>query len=133
MGLGDRELHALVGADGPAEDHALARVGHGLLDEPAAVTDRLRPDQDALGVHAIEDVGEPLTRLADQAVARDLDVVEEERVRRVVHHHPERANLEAFEVTDVGEEDREAVRPPLDLIDRRRPRQEQHEVRLEHA
>src|SRR6266540_2556723 len=33
--LGDRELPPLVGADGLAEDHALARIGYRLLDEPA--------------------------------------------------------------------------------------------------
>src|SRR3989442_9094590 len=41
--LGDRELHALVRADRPAEDDPLARVGHRLVDEPPAVPDRLRP------------------------------------------------------------------------------------------
>src|SRR5207247_2595936 len=47
VGLGDRELHALVGAERLAEEHALARVRDGPLHEPAAVADRFRRDQDA--------------------------------------------------------------------------------------
>src|SRR4030081_2694658 len=37
----DRELHALVGADGPAEDDALVRVRDRLLDEPARIAERV--------------------------------------------------------------------------------------------
>ena len=66
----DRELHALVRADRPAEDDALRRVARRPLDEPAAVADALGGDQDPLGVHAVEDVAEALALLADQRVAR---------------------------------------------------------------
>ena len=38
--LGDRELHALVRADRPVEDHALAAYARRLLDEETAVADR---------------------------------------------------------------------------------------------
>ena len=36
IGARDRELHALVLADRPAEHHALLGVGRRLVDEPAA-------------------------------------------------------------------------------------------------
>jgi hypothetical protein len=55
-GLGDRELHALVLADRPVEDDALAGVAAGAFDEPVAVADALGGDQRALGVEAVEDV-----------------------------------------------------------------------------
>src|SRR5207253_508662 len=50
MGLRNRELHALVCADRSPEYHARAAVATGPLNEPAAVADRLRGDQDPLGV-----------------------------------------------------------------------------------
>ena len=40
-GLGDGKLYALVLTDGATENHALARIVRGLLDEPARVTDAL--------------------------------------------------------------------------------------------
>jgi len=64
-----------------------------------------RESEDALGVHPVQDVVKPLALDADQALRRDLDVVEEQRVRRVVHHHPERPHLEPLEVADVDQED----------------------------
>ncbi|KAI1690622.1 hypothetical protein DdX_22385 [Ditylenchus destructor] len=44
------ELHALVLADGPAENHALLRVLRDPVDEPVAVADALGRDQRALRV-----------------------------------------------------------------------------------
>src|SRR5205823_136600 len=56
IGPGDGELHALVLADGPAEDLSLFGVGSGCLDEPVAVADALGCDEDPLGIHAVQDV-----------------------------------------------------------------------------
>ena len=133
MGPGDRELHPLVGADRPAEDHALVRVADRLLDEPLSVADRVGGDEDPLGVHAVEDIAEPLALLADQAGGGDLHVVEEEGVGGVVHHHAERPHLEPAGLPDVDEEDREPVGLPGDVGERSRAGEQQHEVRLEDA
>jgi hypothetical protein len=133
VGPGDRELHALVGADWLAEDHALPGIGDRLVGEPAAVPDGLRGDQDALGVHAGQDVREALAFLAHQAVSRDRRVVEEERVGRVVHHHAQWSDLEALEAADVDQEHAEAVGAPLHLIGRRGAGQQQHEIGLQRA
>jgi hypothetical protein len=56
VGPGDRERDALVLSDGPAEHDAFAGVGDGALHEPAPVADAFGGDQDAFGVHAVEDV-----------------------------------------------------------------------------
>ena len=90
--LGDRELHALVLADRPAEDDALLGVGADLVDEPVAVADAFGGDQRALGVEAGQDVLEALAFLADQVLGRDLEVVEEELVGLVVDHVEDRAH-----------------------------------------
>jgi len=71
VGARDRELHALVGADGAAEDLAFAGVGAGALDEPVAVADGLGGEQDPLGVPAVDDVPETIIDGADDVVGRD--------------------------------------------------------------
>src|SRR5690349_14359662 len=86
VGAGDRELHALVGGDRTAEDDPFRRVARGPVDEPAAVAYALGGDQDALRVHAVEDLAEPASLHADERVGRKLDAVEEHLRRRVVQH-----------------------------------------------
>src|SRR5258708_12677176 len=76
VGLGDRELHALVGADGAAEDDPFGGIPGGSLDEPAAVADGLGGDQDALGVPAIDDVAEAHPLSADQVAAGPFEVLD---------------------------------------------------------
>ena len=41
IGLGDRELHALILANRAAKQHALLGIIHGLVDEPLGVTNGL--------------------------------------------------------------------------------------------
>ena len=67
IGAGERELHPLVLADRPVEDDPLLGVVDAFFEKPAAVADAFLGDQDALGVHAVEDVAEALALLADQA------------------------------------------------------------------
>src|SRR6266849_5213246 len=86
VGLGNGKLHTLVGADGFPEDHPIFRVLHGFFNEPAPVTHRFRGYQDALGIHAIQDIGKPLALLADETVSRNLHVVEKEHIGRMVQH-----------------------------------------------
>ena len=94
IGLGDRELDALVLADRAAEHGALLGVVGGLGDEPFGVADAFGRDQDALGIHAGEDVAKALAFLADQVFRRHLHVGEEHFRGGVVHHGADRADLE---------------------------------------
>jgi hypothetical protein len=58
-------LDALVLADRPVEDDALARVLGGAAQRVLADRDRLRGDQQPLRVQAVQDVREALAFLAD--------------------------------------------------------------------
>ena len=66
----------------------------------ARVADALSGDQDALGVHAVEDVAEALAFDADQVARRHLEIVEIELGGGVIHHRGERLDGEA--ATDGG-------------------------------
>ena len=126
----DRELHALILADGAPEDLALLRPARRALDEPAAIADALGGDQDALGVHAVEDVAEAAPLLADQAARRDRHVVEGQFVRLVIEHDRDRLDGQAVRqrVVQVDQEDGEAVRFALHLLHRRRAGQQEQQV-----
>src|SRR5918995_2138157 len=122
------ELDALVLADGSAEDDALRGAAGGLIYEPASVADALGGDQDPLGVHAVEDVAEALALLADEGVGRDLDPVEEDLRRRVVHQRadrPDRHRPRLERRTHVDDERRQALGLALDTVERRRPREQE--------
>ena len=132
IGLGDGELHALVGADGAPENLALSGIRTGLLDEPAAIADALGRDQDSLGVHAVQDVAKAPALLADQAGGGDHQVVEEELGGRVVDHGADRPDFEAVaeRALKLDEEDREPVRPLGALFLRRGAGEEEQQVRV---
>src|ERR1700722_20204042 len=70
IGLGDRELDALILADRTAAYRALLGVIGGLGDKPFGIADAFRRDQDAFGIHAGEDVAKALALLADQVFSR---------------------------------------------------------------
>ncbi len=95
VGPRDRELDPLVLADRPVEDHSALGVVRRPLDEPVAVADTFGGDQDALGVHAVENVAEATSLLADQVLCWDLQVVEEEGVGVVIHHGVDRMHFES--------------------------------------
>src|SRR5438270_18299 len=73
-------------------DYAKERVD-ALLQQPAAIADAFLRHQDALGVHAVEDVAEALAFLADQILGRHFQVVEVHLGRVVVDHRLDRADL----------------------------------------
>ena len=95
VGAGEGELNALVLADGSAEHLSVLGVGTGLSEEPLGVADALGGDQQALGVHAVQDVAEAAALDADQVFRRDFHVVEEDLGRVVVHHGADRADGQA--------------------------------------
>src|SRR3954471_3281848 len=92
----DRKLDALVLPDRPAEYRTLFGVIARLLDEPFAVADAFRRDQDALGIHARENVAEALAFFADQVFSRYPEIIKENFRRRVIHHGADRIDLEAL-------------------------------------
>ena len=87
---------ALIFADGAAEHFALFGIGARAVDEEAAVADAFRRDQDALGIHAVDDVAEALALFADQIFGRHFQIVEEQFGRGVIDHRADRADGEAL-------------------------------------
>ena len=66
--------------------------------------------------------------------AANLQVAEGDGVGVVVHHHAQRAHVDAVpHRAQVDEEEREPARAVLQLLQRRRSREHQHEVRLQYA
>src|SRR5215467_15410167 len=94
-GACQRKLYALVPPDGPPEYHAFLCIIAGAIEEPSAIANTLRRDQDTLGVQAIEKITEALAFFADQVLSGDFDVVQEYLRSRVVHHGADRTNGES--------------------------------------
>ena len=121
----------MIRADGATEDDPLRRVPARLLDEPAAVTNAFRRDQDALGVHAVQDVAEAVPFLTDERIRRQLDVVEEDLGRAMIHHRLDRPDREAItRGPHVDQERRQPLASFLHTFQRRCAREEKHEVRV---
>ena len=94
VGLRDRKLNALIGADGPPEDHPVARIRGGPLSKPVPVADGFGGNQNPLRVPAVDNVAEAHALLADKAIGWDLDIVEEDRVGVMVDHQVEWLDFE---------------------------------------
>ena len=126
----DRELYALVLADRTVEYHPLVGIVGGGADEPLRVADRLVRDQDALGVHAVEDAAETLAFRPDQVFRRHLEAVEEDLGGVVVDHRTELADFHAVAacVAHVHQQDRDAVGLFLHLVGRGGAHQQEHQV-----
>ncbi len=102
-------LDALVLADRPVENNAFLGVGGSALQGTAPEADRFGGDQDALRVHAVQDVLEALALLADAVLFRHRVGVEEHLVR-VDGVAPHLLDLPHFDLpaVEVGIEEREA-------------------------
>src|SRR5215203_4106870 len=90
------ELDALVLTDGPPENLTLAGAFCRLLYKPPSVAYALGGDEDALRVHAVQDVAETLSLFTDDALRREPETIEDDLARRVVHHQAPRLYGEAF-------------------------------------
>src|SRR5690606_25206810 len=88
FGVAAREgkLDALVLADRTAKYLALPGISHRLVDEEAAVPRRLRGRDQALGIHAGQDIAKALPFLTDQVFRRHFEIVEEQRIGLMVDH-----------------------------------------------
>src|SRR5688572_15894026 len=96
----ERMLDRLVLADRPVEYHALLRVPGRARHRAAPQPDELGGDQDALRIHAVQDVLETLAFLADAIGLGHRQRVEEHLVRvdRVAAHLLDLAHLDVLAV-----------------------------------
>src|SRR5438105_8921877 len=103
-------LDSLVLADRPAEDDALAGVARGAGERGAPEPHRLGGDQNALRVHAVQDVLEPPALLADAVGDRHSEAVNEQQVRidRLAPHFRDLAYLDLAAV-EIGVEEGHAL------------------------
>ena len=69
-------MHALILPDGPTEYDPFLGVTRRLGDEPLRIADAFRCNQDALGVHAAQNVAKTLALLADQIFRRNAQIIE---------------------------------------------------------
>src|SRR5688572_1162483 len=134
VGARDRKLNPLVLPDRPIQHHPFVRVGARALDEPVAVPDAFGGNQDALRVHAVEDVAEPLALLADQVIRGHLEILEEHLVGLVVDHVANGPDGQAFlrRPAQIDEKDRQPFGLLLHLRQRGRPREQQHQIGVLH-
>jgi hypothetical protein len=96
--LGEREREPLVLPDRAAEHDALAAVLDGSPHRGTADAERLRRDQDPLGVEPVEQVGEALALLADATAHRHTQTV----VAHLARHHGVAAELRDRADVDLG-------------------------------
>jgi hypothetical protein len=125
-------LHTLVLPNRTSEHDPAIGVVACLSDEPSRIPDAFRADQDALRVHAVEDVAEAAALLAEQVLGRDLEIVEEHLGRRMVDHGPDGLDLQApaARLPHVDQKDGKPLAFLARPVGRRGPREEQHQVRM---
>ena len=129
-GTCDGELYPLVLPDRPPEDFALAGIGACAINEKAGIAQAFPGNQDALGIHAVEDVVKATPLLADQGVGWDMQVVEEQLCRGVVDHGPDRPDGEPLtdRATHIDKKHRQALTPRCHLFARCGARKQHHEI-----
>src|ERR1019366_5734785 len=129
---GDRELNPLVASDRLTKDTSVSGIGRRTIYEPSTVTDALRGDEDALGVHGVQNVPKAVSLRAHKTPFGNLQVVEEELVGLVVDHRFQRFDREptGIALSDVDEEQGEPGRSASILITGCGAGQKQKQVRL---
>ena len=123
-------LDRLVLPDRPVEHDALLGVGRGLAQRRAAKPDALGADQDALGIHAVQDVFEALALLADPVGHRHRQRVDEQLVGvdGAPSHLRDFPDIDVAAV-EVGVEQAQAFGAARDLIERRGAGKDEHLAR----
>ncbi|MNJ45829.1 hypothetical protein D3C77_409410 [compost metagenome] len=125
--LGQRMLDALVQADRAVEHFALQRIVRRPGQRGAAQAHGFAGHQNALGVHAVEDVLEALALLANAVGHRYPQAIDEHLVGvdGLAAHLVDLMHVDAAAV-EVGVEQAQAIALVLDLFQRRGARQDQH-------
>ena len=100
------------------------------IDEEAAVADAFCRNQNALGVHAVEDVAEALALFADEVLGRHRQIVEEQLGRRVIEHGANRPDGQAVpdRLAQVDQQHATGRRSLLRLLARRGAAEQQHQI-----
>src|SRR3546814_4190001 len=103
-------LDALVLTEWPGEHGALLGILGRTPQRVAADADRLGADQDALGVEAVEDIGEALAFLADPVLFGNEQPIDEDRVRihGLAAHFRDEMDVDLAAI-EIGIEDGDAV------------------------
>jgi 3-oxoacyl-[acyl-carrier protein] reductase len=79
--LGERMLDRLVLPNRSVEHDAFARVSGRALERQHAKPNRLDRDQDALGIHAVQNIFEAPALLADAVAERNFETLDEQLIR----------------------------------------------------
>jgi hypothetical protein len=119
----------LVLSDRPPEHHALLGISGGAFERGAAEPDRFRRDQDAFGIHAVQNVFEAAAFLADAILGRHFQTVNEELigVDGMTAHFVDDAHLDVAAI-ERGIEESQSSRRLAHLLGRRGAHQDQHLV-----
>ena len=135
VGAGNRKLHALILTDRAIEHHALPRIAPSLVGKPVSIANALGGDQDALRVHAVQNVAEALPFFADQVLGGNFEVIEEHFVGLVIHHVADGAHREAAPsaLAQIDQEHGQSLGLPLHFGQWRGARQQQHQIGMLHA
>ena len=132
MGPGNGELHALVSPNGAAKDLPVRRISGSSRYKEAGIANALGGDQDALGVHAVQDVAETGTLLPDAVANRHPQVVKEQLGGTVIHHGVD--GFDGQPVADRGahihQQDRHAIGAFRRRLTVRGTHQQHHQVRV---
>ena len=130
VGLGERELDALVLPNRAAKHLALLRVTGCTIKEKPRITNAFGGDQDPLRIHAGEDVAEALPLLPDAVGGGDADIIEEHRRRAMIHHGFNRLDRKSGAVAHVEQEHRQAFGALGHLVLGRGAGQQHHQIAL---
>ena len=117
------------------DDSSIARIGHRLLREPARIANRFRRHQNALGIHAVENVAKALALDANEAACRNAHIVEKHFGGVVVDHGGQRADLQALAKARANVEQKHRQPRALagHLVKRCGACEQQHEIGMQRA
>src|SRR5260370_32795635 len=130
VSVGQRRLHSLILSDGPLKHDSLSCVATGAVEEPAAIADALRGNQDPLCVQPIEQITESLPFLPDEVVCGHAYVIEEDLSGCVIHHSADGADGQSVSgcMAHINQECRETFGALRYLLARRCACDDQHQI-----
>src|SRR6185295_14021862 len=111
MRSGDRKLHTLILSDRPAKYDALLGIVRRASDKVLGIPEAFGGDQNAFGIHTINNVLETFALLADQILGGNLEIVDEDFAGVVIDHGVDLADLDtpSLGFPQIDQEDRETI------------------------